>query len=92
MPSCCVIELEVGDDAYELEVSGGSRIDFDSGEYIAVHSTEYPDYEGPYEAFPRFSEQGFETSERVMHDDFTVHAIKYTEAPNDSGITVTIGG
>ena len=75
-----------------FDVTQPLSVTWGGDEYIAVHSTDYPDYEGPYEAFPRFPEQGFETSERVMHDDFTVHAIKYTEAPNDSGITVTIGG
>lgn len=49
-------------------------------------------YRGEYEADARFSEQVFETARKTMSDDFTVHAINYTEAPNDSGITVTIGG
>lgn len=63
----------------------------DSGTAKIV-ATDTEQYDGPYEAFPRFSEQEFETGEKFMHEDFTVHAIKYTEAPNDSGITVTIGG
>lgn len=49
-------------------------------------------YSGEYEADARFSEQVFPTRMRTMADDFTVRAINYTEAPNDSGITVTIGG
>lgn len=52
----------------------------------------YPDYGGPYEADALFSEQVFATSEKIMRDNFTVHAINYTEAPNPYGITVTIGG
>ena len=52
----------------------------------------YPDYGGPYEADALFSDQVFATSERVMRSDFTVHAINYTEAPNQYGTTVTIGG
>ena len=52
----------------------------------------YPDYTGDYEADALFSEQVFQTKSMLMSDDFTVHAINYTEAPNDSGITVTIGG
>ena len=53
---------------------------------------QYPDYQGSYEANALFSEQVFATSARVMRRDFTVHAINYTEAPNDYGTTVTIGG
>lgn len=49
-------------------------------------------YEGAYEADALFREQVFATRSKTMRDDFTVHAINYTEAPNDSGITVTIGG
>lgn len=49
-------------------------------------------YEGAYEADALFSEQVFSTASKVMRNDFTVHAINYTEAPNESGITVTIGG
>lgn len=52
----------------------------------------YPDYGGPYEADALFSEQVFATSEKIMRDNFTVHAINYTEAPNQYGTTVTIGG
>lgn len=52
----------------------------------------YAAYGGPYEADARFSEQTFDTSQKLMRADFTVHAINYTEAPNDTGITVTIGG
>ena len=55
-------------------------------------SGQYPDYAGSYEADARFSEQTFATRARVMRSDFTVHAINYTEAPNDYGTTVTIGG
>lgn len=49
-------------------------------------------YAGPYEADALFSEQTFATAAKVMARDFSVHAINYTEAPNDSGVTVTIGG
>lgn len=59
------------------------------GPFYAIAS---PPYEGPYEADARFTEQVFPTKQKSMLDDFTVHAINYTEARNDSGITVTIGG
>lgn len=49
-------------------------------------------YTGPYEANPHFYEQAFPTAQKTMRHDFQVHAINYTEAPNDYGTTVTIGG
>lgn len=49
-------------------------------------------YEGAYEADALFREQVFATAHKTMRSDFLVHAINYTEAPNDSGVTVTIGG
>lgn len=50
------------------------------------------DYTGTYEAGALFHEQIFETKNKLMKDDFTVHAVNYTEAPNEYGTTVTIGG
>ena len=49
-------------------------------------------YEGAYVADALFTAQVFPTNGKNMRDDFTVNAINYTEALNDSGITVTIGG
>ena len=63
-----------------------------TGTVTVAQGVRYPEYEGAYEADARFSEQVFPTSQKVMRDDFTVHAINYTEAPNESGVTVTIGG
>lgn len=57
-----------------------------------IYGVETPPYEGSYEADALFREQVFPTNQKRMLDDFTVHAINYTEAPNDSGVTVTIGG
>ena len=71
-----------------IEGSGGWEV----GEYIRARDSEYPDYAGPYTADARFSDQTFATNAKVMRDDFTVRAINYTEAPNDCGVTVTIGG
>ena len=52
-----------------------------------------PSFDGPYEADARFSAQTIPTRMRYMERDFEVHAINYTEAPNDGGgFTVTIGG
>lgn len=78
--------------AVRLRVSDDAPTTFSRSEYVDIHSSEYPDYVGPYEANALFSEQVFQTNESVMQDDFTVHAINYTEAPNPYGITVTIGG
>lgn len=77
-----VYELDVSDDSAEWSVE----------EYVRTRETDYPEYDGLYSADARFTNQVFDTSEKVMRDDFTVHAINYTEAPNGSGITVTIGG
>lgn len=71
--------LEVGSRNDEIEVTTG----------IIVGGVPYA---GSYEADALFSEQVFPTALKTMADDFTVHAINYTEAPNDSGITLTIGG
>ena len=70
---------------------GAWGAEWDSDEYISVGGNATP-YEGPYEADALFSQQVFGTADKLMREDFTVHAINYTEAPNDSGITVTIGG
>lgn len=49
-------------------------------------------YTGAYEADALFSTQVFPTAQKTMRSDFTVNAINYTEAPNETGITLTIGG
>lgn len=49
-------------------------------------------YSGSYAADALFHEQTFPTASKIMSQDFKVHAINYTEAPNNSGVTVTIGG
>lgn len=57
-----------------------------------IYSTETQPYEGAYEADALFREQLFPTANKRMLQDFAVHAINYTEAPNEYGTTVTIGG
>lgn len=57
-----------------------------------VYTSDAPDYDGEYEARALFSEQVFETAHKRMRNDFTVRAINYTEAPNEYGTTLTIGG
>ena len=61
-------------------------------EYLVTRNETLDEYGGPYEADALFSEQVFPTERKVMAEDFTVHAINYTEAPNEWGTTVTIGG
>lgn len=69
-----------GDDSESLHIGG------------EIYSVETPPYEGAYEANALFSEQLFMTKNKRMVDNFTVNAINYTEAPNEYGTTVTIGG
>lgn len=92
MPSCCLIELEVVDEAIDLVVSDPDSLTIEDGEYIPYRTQDYDHYEGPYESEALFSEQTFATANKAMRQNFTVHAINYTEAPNDYGVTVTIGG
>lgn len=85
------VELEIGAiPQIELEIRDDAPLGLTIGGEIYGMST--PPYEGAYEADALFSEQVFPTRDKRMTDDFTVHAINYTEAPNDYGITVTIGG
>ena len=52
----------------------------------------YPDYEGPYIAVPKTTEQVFHTYHREMQDNFTVREIAYIEQSNSAGgITAIIG-
>ena len=52
----------------------------------------YPEYEGPYIAVPKTTEQVFETYHREMVGNFTVREITYVEEPNSAGgITAIIG-
>lgn len=91
MNSCCRVALHVtepdgallhvgSDDAAALSIGG------------EIYSVETPPYEGAYEADALFREQLFPTANKRMLQDFAVHAINYTEAPNEYGTTVTIGG
>ena len=52
----------------------------------------YPDYEGPYIAVPKTTEQVFNTYHREMQGNFIVREITYIEQPNSAGgITAIIG-
>ena len=75
--------------AVAFTFSDSPAFHFDVGTIIYSRGDEY---RGAYEADALFSEQVFATRNKRMENDFTVHAINYTEAPNDSGVTVTIGG
>ena len=55
-------------------------------------ASDVADYPGPYEASALFAAQSFGTAGKLMRKDFAVRAINYTEAPNEYGTTVTIGG
>lgn len=88
---CCCLDLELAEDALALEVAEVA-LEWGEDEYVRVVTSDADTYAGPYEANALFSEQTFATAAKLMARDFSVHAINYTEAPNDSGVTVTIGG
>lgn len=90
-PCCCCLDLELAEDALALEVAEAA-LEWGEDEYVRVVTSDADTYAGPYEADAIFSEQVFATQAKLMTRDFNVHAINYTEAPNDSGVTVTIGG
>ena len=78
-------------------IRSGTTVIIDSPKYsIDVHTGIIGGggvpYTGDYEADPHFYSQTFPTAQKTMRSDFTVNAINYTEAPNDYGTTVTIGG
>lgn len=75
----------------EWEPDGDHGRTWGTDEYLSTRAGG-EEYGGPYEASALFSEQVFPTEEKHMLHDFTVHAINYTEAPNEYGTTVTIGG
>jgi hypothetical protein len=89
--ACCCLDLELAENALALDV-GDTSLEWGSDEYVRVVTSDADTYAGPYEADALFSEQVFSTQAKLMAHDFSVHAINYTEAPNDSGVTVTIGG
>lgn len=81
--------------ALEIEQSADVGLALDAGSELSLTiDTGAPTsiYAGPYEANALFTPQLFATNNKMMRDDFAVHAINYTEAPNDWGTTVTIGG
>ena len=89
---CCIIEFDVAEmDPAILDI-GEDSVEWGANEYVEIHTSDYPEYSGSYEADALFSEQVFPTAQTVMLNDFLVHAINYTEAPNQYGTTVTIGG
>lgn len=90
-PCCCCLDFELEESALTLEVADDALV-WGEDEYVRVVTSDADTYAGPYEADALFSEQTFATAAKLMARDFSVHAINYTEAPNDSGVTVTIGG
>lgn len=84
--------IVIGHGPTDLDVLGGAVTEFTEDQYIPMIGTDAPEYEGAYEVDARFYEQVIPTANKLLRDDMTFHAINYTEAPNDTGITVTIGG
>ena len=88
---CCCIDFELDETTLTLDV-GESALEWGAAEYVKVVTSDADEYQGSYVADARFSAQTFATAAKYMTRDFNVRAINYTEAPNDSGVTVTIGG
>lgn len=66
------------------------NINLDIG--TVVVGKDYPEYEGPYIAVPKVTDQIFETKKRSMEENFVVTKITHLETPNaGGGLTVTIG-
>lgn len=76
----------------ELDVPTRVPMEWSEGEYVPMAASGVPRYDGPYEASALFTAQSFATADKLMSKDFAVRAINYTEAPNEYGTTVTIGG
>lgn len=87
----CRVALHVNEtDSVSLHIGGDDAESLHIG--ADIYSVETQPYEGAYEADALFSQQVFLTKNKRMVDNFTVNAINYTEAPNEYGTTVTIGG
>ncbi len=72
-----------------LDPDGGAVLRF--GAYLDVHTTDLPDYEGPYIAVPSWARQDFPTADHAMRDDFSVQPMLELETPNEAGgLTLTI--
>lgn len=87
----CAVRFEFPEQTSMMFDVGASRVPlmFDIGTIVESGVSVY---DGSYEADALFTSQTFRTARKVMRDNFLVHAINYTEAPNDFGTTVTIGG
>ena len=83
------ISAVISEEATIAAISTEAAIDVDIGAKMFDRSDFYS---GSYAADALFHEQTFPTASKIMSQDFKVHAINYTEAPNNSGVTVTIGG
>ena len=92
MPTSDPVEFDVrARDPVSFEMGPSAPAEWGASEYIPYVASEAPDYEGPYEATPSWSDQTFATSYRLMRDNFEVESIVQLEAPNDAGgLTLTI--
>lgn len=63
-----------------------------SNDYRPSVPSDYPIYEGAYEATPKVTAQIMPTAQKVMEKDFRVNAIPYSKTPNNKGgNTISIG-
>ncbi len=83
-------EVELAEQ-YEHELIEDRAVIWGADEYIAVVDSDAPEYDGPYEVTPLWSDQTFATADHLMTDDFEVSRILELEVPNDAGgLTLTI--
>lgn len=88
-----VVLFDVTDEAFvDLETDlPHTEIELEIGT-VLCDGGGYPEYQGPYEATPKVTDQIFNTDHTSMLEDFKVNKITYLRNINESGgYTVTIG-
>lgn len=86
------VEWEIhASDAIVFDFGAVAKQDWEIGEYIEVIGGGIAEYDGDYESTPKWSEQVYQTKNKAMRDDFTVHSITELEVINEAGgLTLTI--
>lgn len=74
-----------GSGRYDLDVSEGDGVSWSDAEYIPVHYTDRPYYDGSYEVVPKLAGQVLATKGKAMADDVTVDGIPSYRTTNPSG-------
>ena len=67
---CCIIEFDVAEmDPAILDI-GEDSVEWGANEYVEIHTSDYPEYSGSYEADALFSEQVFPAVGCHFEEDF----------------------